>query len=105
MKALILDRGLLDGQAIGRLKTEYHIDTIIPLKTNMDAYQDVMGLTRLKDFHWEPFLLPAAAPPQPPDRAKDPVIAQRERKRQRNLQARQARFPAPPLPQIGRAHV
>jgi hypothetical protein len=98
MKVLILDRGLLDGPAIGRLKTEYHIDTVIPLKTNMDAYQDVMGLTRLQDFHWEPFVLPAATPPAPPDRPNDPVIAQRERKRQRNLQARQARSPAPPLP-------
>ena len=37
MKVLILDRGLLDGPAIGRLKTEHHIDTVIPLKTNMDA--------------------------------------------------------------------
>ena len=98
MKVLILDRGLLDGQAIGRLKTAHHIDTVIPLKTNMDAYQDVMGLTRLKDFHWEPFVLPTATPPEPPDRPKDPVIAQRERKRQRKLQARQARSPAPPLP-------
>ena len=98
MKALILDRGLLDGQAIGRLKTEYHIDTIIPLKTNMDAYQDVMGLTRLKDFHWQPFVLPAATPPEPADRAKDPVIAQRERKRQRKLQGRQAPSHPQPLP-------
>ena len=64
----------------------------------MDAYQDVMGLTRLKDFHGEPFVLPATTPPGPLDRPKYPVIAQRERKRQRKLQARQARFPAPPLP-------
>jgi hypothetical protein len=49
MKVLILDRGLLDGQAIGRLKTQHQIDTLIPLKTNMDAYQDVMGLASLKD--------------------------------------------------------
>lgn len=98
MKVLILDRGLLDGPAIGRLKTEHHIDTVIPLKTNMDAYQDVMGLTRLEDFHWEPFVLPAATPPEPPDRAKDPVIAQRERKRQRKLQARQAPSHPQPLP-------
>jgi hypothetical protein len=47
MKVLIVDRGLLDGANLGRLKTDYHIDTVIPLKTNMDAYQDVMGLTRL----------------------------------------------------------
>ena len=35
---------------MGRLKTAYNIDTIVPLKKNMNAYQDVMGLTRLKDF-------------------------------------------------------
>jgi len=98
MKVLILDRGLWDGPAIGRLKTEPHMDTVIPLKTNMDAYQDVMGLTRLKDFHWERFLLPAATPPQQADRPKDPVIAQREGKRQRKLQARQALSHPQPLP-------
>ena len=98
MKVLILDRGLLDGPAIGRLKTQYHIDTVIPLKTNMDAYQDVMGLTRLKDFHWEPFVLPAPTPPELPPRAQDPVIAQREQKRQRKLQARQAQSHPQPLP-------
>ena len=98
IKVLILDRGLLDGPAIGRRKTQPHSDTVIPLRTNMDAYQDVRGLTRLKDFPWEPCGLPAATPPEPPDRAKDPVLAQRERQRQRKLQARQARSPAPPLP-------
>ena len=96
-KILILDCGLLDGQAIGRLKTAHHINTVIPLKTNMNAYQDVRGLTRLKDLHWEPFRLPAT-PPDQPRRAKDPVIAQRERKRQRKLEARKARSPAQPLP-------
>jgi hypothetical protein len=55
-------------------------------------------LPRLKDFHWEALVLPTATPPEQPDRAKDPVIAQRERKRQRKLQARQARSHAQPLP-------
>ena len=60
MKILILDRGFIDGPQIGRLKTDYGIDTVIPLKTNMDAYHDVMGLTRLKDFGWEPYQPPVA---------------------------------------------
>jgi Transposase DDE domain len=98
MKVLILERGLLDGPALGRLKTQHHIDTVIPLKSNMHAYQDVLGLTRLKDFRWEPFVLPPATPPEPPDRPQDPVLAQRERKRRRKLQARQARSHPHPLP-------
>lgn len=40
MKVLIVDRGLIDGANIARLKTAYQIDTVVPLKKNMDAYQD-----------------------------------------------------------------
>jgi hypothetical protein len=55
MKVLVVDRGLIDGANIARLKTSYNIDTVVPLRKNMDAYQDVMGLMRLKDFAWEPY--------------------------------------------------
>lgn len=98
MKVLILDRGLLDGPNIGWLKTEHHIDTVIPLKTNMDAYQDVMGLTRLKDFHWEPLVLPAATAPEQTGRPKDPVLVKREQKRQQKLAAIKAQSHPQPLP-------
>jgi hypothetical protein len=82
MKVLIVDRGLLDGANLGRLKTQYHIDTLVPLKTNMDAYQDVMGLTRLKDFRWESLVRPPAPEPGESSPSRDPVLAKRERKRQ-----------------------
>ena len=52
MKVLMVDRGLIDGANIGRLKRDYQVDTVVPLKKNMNAYQDVLGLTRLKDFPW-----------------------------------------------------
>jgi hypothetical protein len=95
MRVLIVDRGLLDGPAIGRLKLQHKIDTVVPLRTNMDAYQDVMGLTRMKDFHWEPLALPVATEvAQTDDRPPDPVLVQRERKRQRTLAERKP--PAPP---------
>jgi len=104
MKVLILDRGLLDGAAIGRLKREHGIDTVIPLKTNMDAYQDVMGLTRLKDFGWEPYQAPPARSRDQKDpvgsglrRPKPPVILQRELKRQQTLATRKG-LPAPAPP-------
>jgi len=99
MKVLIVDRGLIDGANIGRLKTDYHIDTVVPLKTNMNAYQDVMGLTRLKDFRWEPCVLPLATRRDQPDRPQPPTIAKRELKRQQTLAQRKG-LPAPQsLPQ------
>ncbi len=98
MKVLILDRGFLDGPQIGRLKTDYGIDTVIPLRTNMDAYHDVMGLTRLKDFVWEPYQVPVACFRGQQDRPKPPVIVKREQKRQQTLAARKGLPPPPPIP-------
>ena len=83
MKVLIVDRGLIDGAQIARLKTAYAIDTVVPLKKNRDAYQDVMGLTRLPDFVWEPYAEPGAAPAPQADRPKHPTMVKRERKRKR----------------------
>jgi hypothetical protein len=97
MKILILDRGFLDGPQIGRLKTDYDIDTVIPLRTNMNAYHDVMGLTRLKDFGWEPYQLPVARLRGQKDRPKPPVIVKREQKRQQTLAARKGLPPPPPI--------
>jgi len=99
MKVLIVDRGLVDGPRIGRLKIEYHIDTVIPLRENMDAYADVMGLTRLKDFHWEELALPIATRRDQKDLPKDPVIVKRELKRQQTLAARKGMPIRQSLPQ------
>ncbi len=99
MKVLIVDRGLIDGANIARLKTAYKIDTVVPLKKNMDAYQDVMGLTRLKDFVWEPYSEPGAAPAPQTDRPKHPTIVKRELKRQQTLAAKKGLPPPQSLPQ------
>ena len=102
MKVLIVDRGLIDGAQIARLKTAYGIDTVVPLKKNMDAYQDVMGLTRLPGFVWEPYVEPGAAPAPQAVRPKHPTIVKRELKRQQTLAARKGLPPpqslAPPAP-------
>ncbi len=52
IKVLILDRGFLDGAQMGRLQQECRIETIVPLRSNMDLYTDALGLTRLPDFRW-----------------------------------------------------
>ncbi len=90
MKILIVDRGLIDGPQMGRLKQQYRIDTIVPVRTNMDLYADVIGLTRSRDFCWEPYVSPLAAagprsaPPKPLRTQK------REAQRQRTLAQRKA---------------
>jgi len=99
VKVLMVDRGLIDGPNIGRLKSDYQIDTIVPLKKNMNAYQDVMGLTRLKDFRWEPYQQPYATRRDQKDRPKHPTIVQRELARQQTLAKNKGLPPPQSLPQ------
>ena len=53
IKILIMDKGFLDGAMITDFKNNYAIDTLIPLKKNMNAYLDAKGLERLADKPWE----------------------------------------------------
>lgn len=53
IKILIMDRGFLDGAMMAYFKNEYGIDTLIPLKKNMDAYLDASGLARLDNKPWK----------------------------------------------------
>jgi len=94
IKVLILDRGFIDGAQMGRLQQDYRIETILPVRSNMDLHADVLGLTRLRDFHWEPYV-PAAPPePVPPATPKPPRVEKREAKRQRTLARRKAKAQA-----------
>ena len=99
MKVLMVDRGLIDGANIGRLKRDYQVDTVVPLKKNMNAYQDVLGLTRLKDFPWEPYQPPYATRRDQTDRPKHPTLVKRELKRQQTLAKKKGLPPPQPLPQ------
>jgi hypothetical protein len=84
MKRLILDRGFLDGAQMGRCKQEWGIDVLIPVRQNMEIYQDVVGLAQggLLSFQsWTP-LVPSSRPipVHRPER-----IQKREEARQRTL--------------------
>ena len=94
IKVLIVDRGLIDGERIGRLKQEFAIDTIVPLRTNMDLYADAIGLTRLRGFAWEPYVPPPPLPPVPSAPPKPARVQKREAKRQRTLAERKAKAAA-----------
>jgi len=89
MKRLILDRGFLDGPAIGRCKQEWGIDVLIPAKSNMDVFVDVVGLATAGKLSFEPWEPPAPeANPVPVHRPAN--VRKREEKRQRTLAQRKA---------------
>ena len=100
IKVLIVDRGFIDGAQMGRLQQDYRIETIVPVRSNMDLHADALGLTRLRDFHWEPYVLAAPPGPVPPATPKPPQVEEREAKRQQTLAQRKAeahgRPPTPP---------
>jgi len=94
IKVLILDRGFIDGAQMGRLQQDYRIETILPVRSNMDLHADALGLTRLSDFRWESYV-PAAPPePAPPPTPKPPRVEKREAKRQQTLAQRKAELQA-----------
>jgi hypothetical protein len=95
MKLLVLDRGFIDGEAIGRCKQKHRVDVIIPLRSDMDLFADVMGLGKAEDAAWQD-LPPAAPSPVTPPPDRPVAVRRREAKRQQTLAAR--RPPAPPPP-------
>ena len=51
---LIEDRGFLDGRTISRLKKRRGVDTILPLRSNMQAYEDaIISAYYHEDMPWE----------------------------------------------------
>jgi Transposase DDE domain len=98
IKVLIVDRGLIDGERMGQLKQKWGIDTIVPLRTNMDLYADAIGLTRLRDFAWQPYVPPPAMPPELTASPRPDAVQKREAKRQRTLAQRKVEPAAAPSP-------
>lgn len=94
MKLLILDRGFLDGEAIGQCRRKHRIDVLIPLKKNMDLFVDAMGLAKDPQAQWQELPQPPE-PPSTPAQARPEPIERREAKRRTTLRERR---PAPEPP-------
>jgi hypothetical protein len=88
IKVLVVDRGFVNGPQMGRLKQDYGIDTVIPIRSDMDILQDVQGLLQLPTS-WEEYE-PARRPSLQTSRPPHPTAKKRERKRQKTLAAKQA---------------
>jgi hypothetical protein len=95
MKRLILDRGFLDGEAISICKKEYGIDTLIPIRGNMDIYEDAMALFRFAEVDWVRLKEPKREATEPV-RLKPETIVNREKKRQEKLRKIKQEKPAIP---------
>ena len=91
MKVLVVDRGFIDGPHMGLLKTNHHVDTVIPIRSNMDILEDVRGLTQLTT-HWEEYEATHRAPLEAPH-PLHPTARKRERTRQKTLARKQAEKP------------
>ena len=89
MKWLIVDRGFLDGEWIGRCKKEWNIDVLIPARSNMTIYKDVVGLAEGGMVDFEPWT-PPPPPPRPVPLNRPETIVKREESRQRTLAERKA---------------
>ena len=99
MKRLILDRGFLDGKAISICKEQYGIDILIPIRRNMDIYEDAMALFRAPDIDWVCCEGPAVELKEP-TRPSPKAIVKREKRRQEKLHELKQQKPAPLPEQI-----
>ena len=52
IKLLIMDREFIDGAMISRFKRRYGIDCLVPLKSNMHALLDALGIAQLEEVKW-----------------------------------------------------
>ncbi len=92
LKLLILDRGFIDGKNLTRCKQQWGLDVLLPMKKNMDIWEDAWALG--KQSGWQELAPPVPAPKSPPPERPE-VLVRRERKRQRTLAAKKAPAPAP----------
>lgn len=97
IKRLLLDRGFLDGEQIGHCKLAHGIDVLIPLRQNMDVYQDALGMLKLPESRFHPYWAPPRAPLDPPRLPEAPArVRKREAARRRTIAAAQTQRPPPP---------
>jgi len=107
IKRLLLDRGFLDGGKIARCKGTHGIDILIPLRKNMDVYQDALGLVRLPAIRFREYTAPTREPVDAPRLPQAPArVRARELARQQTVAAEKGtRPPRPPEETLARTEV
>lgn len=85
MKLLLIDRGFIDGVSLGRVKEEFGVDWIVPLKAKMDITAEAWSLAELDPGPWEVWEPPPRRPPPAPPQRPEHIRA-REKKRRETVQ-------------------
>jgi hypothetical protein len=89
MKILLIDRGFIDGKAVGAVKEDYGVDIVVPLKSGMAITEDAWKLAEVDPGPWLEWKPPPAEPrPEPPQR---PEKIRRAEKQRRETIAKQKR--------------
>lgn len=100
MKRLILDRGFLDGANIARIKQDYGIDTLIPVKSNLILYKDILARAETPDIPYREYVKstpePVSPPPQRPRKLRPRKLRKREAARIKTLKQKRRETPPPP---------
>jgi len=94
IKWLIIDRGFIDGARMSRCKTDWGIEVVIPIRTNMDLWTDAWALASRQSWSRLP-AAPVAPTPIPPNRPER--LRRREAKRQQTLARKKQALPPAPL--------
>ena len=55
MQLLIMDRGYISGEFISWLKKDHGVDTLIPLRSNMELHQEAVTLATKTELDWDTF--------------------------------------------------
>jgi len=84
MKVLLVDRGFIDGQSIGRIRQEHGVEVVVPLRAKMQITEDAWRLGEVDRGPWRVWKPPPRSPvPEPPQRPER--IRRAERKRQETV--------------------
>src|SRR2546422_10321719 len=101
MKTLLVDRGFICGKSIGKIKTDFLTDVVVPLKAKMQITEDAWRLAELDGKPWQVWEPPPKVPlPDPPQRPE--WLRRAEKKRQKTVaQKKKDRGGKPPPHLVG----
>ena len=101
MKVLLIDRGLIDGKSIRRIKREHKVDVVVPLKAKMAITEEAWKLAEVDGEAWTEWRPPERIkPPDPPQRPES--IRKAEKKRQEKVASKKEEAGVKPRPHLAR---
>lgn len=104
MKILVVDRGFIDGSAIGEIKSRYKVDVVLPLKSGMNITEDAWRLAEVDPEPWQVYRpAPKEEPPEPPQRPEH--LRRAEKNRQRTVARKKAEAGIKPAPHLERVEL